>query len=103
MADTHGLVVRVSIGLGMLAGGIHEGFGAEQHGGDAAVFKGQYIVHTARHARASIADRRHHEVTAFGQFVDDGGLGEARIDEFGPMQSLGHAVLGAQARGDVFQ
>ncbi len=103
MPDTHGLVVRVSKGLGMVAGGIHEGLGAEQHSGDATIFKCQHIVHTARHARASIADRCHYEVTAFGQLVDDGGLGDARIDEFGPVQGLGHAILGSQSRGDVFQ
>jgi hypothetical protein len=75
--DTHSGIVRVAEGFGMRASRIHEGLRAQEHGRDAAIFESQNVVHTARHARASIPDSYDHEVTAFGQFVDDGRLGDA--------------------------
>jgi hypothetical protein len=103
MSNAHGLVSRVAERFGVVTGGIHEGLGAQEHRWDATIFKGQDVVHTARHARASIADRRNDEVAAFGQLIDDGGLRDARINELGSEQSLCHAVLGTQSPGDVFQ
>jgi hypothetical protein len=103
MPDAHGLIVRIAKRIGVVTGGIHERLSAQEHCWDATIFKGQDVVHTARHARASIADRRYDEVAAFGQLVDDSGLRDARINELGSEQSLCHAVLGTQSRGDVFQ
>jgi hypothetical protein len=49
MSDAHDLIVRVAKRFGVVAGGIHEGLGAEEHRWDAAIFEGQDIVHTARY------------------------------------------------------
>ena len=50
MSDTHGLIVWVSKRFGVVMGGIHEGFSAQEDRRDATIFKGQDVVHTARHA-----------------------------------------------------
>jgi hypothetical protein len=81
MPDAHGMVIRAPRSLGMLACGVHEGLGAEQDGWDAAIFERQDVVHTTRHARASVADGGDDKVAAVGQFVDQSRLGEARINE----------------------
>ena len=102
MADAHRLVVRGAEGLGVLAGGVHEGLSAQQDRGDAAIFEGQDVVHTARHAGASIADGGDYEVATLGQRIDVGGVGDARIDEFGPVHGLGQTVLCSEPRRDAF-
>ena len=76
MSDLDGLVVRIAKRCGMVTGGIHEGLSTQKNRWNATIFKGQDVVHTARHARASVADCGHHEVTALGQLVDDGGLSD---------------------------
>jgi hypothetical protein len=88
MSDLHGLVVSIAKGCGVVTSGVHEGLSAQENGGDAAIFKGQHVVHTARHAGASVANRRDDEVAALGQFIDDGRLCDARIDEFGVVHGL---------------
>lgn len=103
MPDGHGLVIRVAKRCSVVAGRIHEGRSAQENRGNAMLFKGQDVVHTARHARASVADCRHNEVAPFGQLVDDERLGDARIDEFGARHGLCHAILGAQPLGKVIQ
>lgn len=102
MADAHRLVVRGAEGLGVLAGGVHEGLSAQQDRGDAALFEGQDVVHTARHAGASVTDGGDHEVATLGQLIDDGGIGDARIDEFGPVHGVGQAVFGGEPRRHAF-
>jgi hypothetical protein len=101
MADAHRLIVGIAEGFGVVAGGIHEGFSTQQHSGDAAIFEGQDIVHTARYTGASVADGGDDEIATLGQFVDDGGVGNARIDEFGAMDGLGQAVFGGEPRRHV--
>jgi hypothetical protein len=103
MPDLHGLVIRIAKRRGVVTGGIHEGLSTQENGWDTTIFKGQDVVHTARHTRASVADRRDDEVAAFGQFVDEGGLGNARIDEFGAVHGLCHAIFDTQSLGDVGQ
>jgi hypothetical protein len=66
MSDTHGLVIGIAEDFGMLAGGIHEGLGAEEDGRDATVLEGQDVVHTARHTGASVADSGNDEIAALG-------------------------------------
>jgi len=77
MADTYRLIIGVPIGLSMVPGRIHERLGAEEDGGDATVFEGQHVVHTARHTGASVADGGDDEIAALGQLVDDGGISHA--------------------------
>jgi len=102
MADAHRLVVRGAEGLGVLAGGVHEGLSAQQDRGDAAIFESQDVVHTARHAGASVADGGDYEVATLGQLIDDSEIGDARINEFGAMDGLGQTVLCSEPRRDAF-
>jgi len=102
MADAHRLVVRAAEGLSVVAGGVHEGLGTQQHGGDAAILEGQDVVHTARHTGASVADGGDYEVATLGQRIDDGGIGDARINEFGLVHGLGQTVLCSEPRRDAF-
>jgi hypothetical protein len=103
MSTKRGLVIRVATRFGVVTGGIHEGLSAQENCWDATIFEGQDVVHTVRYARASVADRRHNEVTPFGQLVDNGRLSDARIDEFGAMHGLCHAIFSAQPLGNVVQ
>jgi hypothetical protein len=50
-----------------------------------------------------VTNSSHHEVGPFGQLIDDGRLRGARIDEFGAMHGLYHAICAAQSRGNVVQ
>jgi hypothetical protein len=88
MPDLHSLVIRIAKRCGMVTGGIHEGFSAQENRWDTTIFQGQDVVHTARHTRASISDRSDNKVAPFGQFVDDGWLRKARIDEFSMVHGL---------------
>jgi hypothetical protein len=88
MPDLHSLVIRIAKRCGMVTGGIHEGLSAQENRWDATIFQGQDVVHTARHTRASISDRSDNKVAPFGQFVDDGWLRKARIDEFSMVHGL---------------
>jgi hypothetical protein len=94
MSDLHRLVIRIAKRRGVVTGGVHEGLSAQENGWDPTIFKVQHVVHTARHTGASVADRRDDEVAAFGQFIDDGRLRDARIDELGTVHGLCHAVFG---------
>ena len=88
MSDRHGLVISIAKRGGMVTGGIHEGLSAQENRWDATIFQGQDVVHTARHTRASVADRSDNKVAPFGQLVDDGRLRKARIDEFSMVHGL---------------
>jgi hypothetical protein len=88
MSDLHSLVIRIANRCRVVTGGIHEGLSAQENSRDAAIFQGQDVVHTARHTRASVADRSDDKVAPFGQFVDDGRLRKARIDEFSMVHGL---------------
>jgi hypothetical protein len=66
MSDLRSLVIRVAKRCGMVTGGIHERLSAQENRWDATIFKGQHVVHTARHTRASVADRSDNEVASFG-------------------------------------
>jgi hypothetical protein len=88
MSDLHSLVIRIAKRCGMVTGGIHEGLSAQENRWDTTIFQGQDVVHTARHTRASISDRSDNKVAPFGQFVDDGWLRKARIDEFSMVHGL---------------
>ena len=77
MPDLHGLVIRIAKRCGMVTGGVHERLSAQKNRWDTTLFKSQHVVHTARHTRASVADRSNDEVAPFGQLVDDGWLGDA--------------------------
>jgi hypothetical protein len=88
MPDLHRLVIRIAKRCSMVTGGIHEGLGAQENRWDTTLFQGQDVVHTARHTRASISDRSDNKVAPFGQFVDDGWLRKARIDEFSMVHGL---------------
>jgi hypothetical protein len=88
MPDLHSLVIRIAKRCGMVTGGIHEGLSAQENRWDTTIFQGQDVVHTARHTRASISDRSDNKVAPFGQFVDDGWLRKARIDEFSMVHGL---------------
>jgi hypothetical protein len=101
MSDLHSLVIRAAKSFGMVTGRIHEGLSAQENRWDATIFKGQDVVHTARHARASVADGSHHEVAPLGHLLHDGWRRDTRIDEFGLMHGLCHAIFGAQSRGHV--
>ncbi len=101
MPDLHGLVIRSAERFSMVTGGVHEGFSAQENRWDSTLFKGQHVVHTARHTRASVADRGYDEVASFGQLVDDGWLGDARINEFSVVHGLYHAIFCTQSLGDV--
>ena len=103
MSDLDGLVIRTAKRCGMVTGGIHEGLSTQKNRWNATIFKDQDVVHTARHARASVTDRRHNEVAPLGQLVDNGWCRDARIDKFGVIHGLGHAIFGAQALGDVVE
>src|SRR6266850_3982427 len=103
MSDLHSLVTRIAKRCGVITGGIHAGFSAQANRWDATIFKGQHVVHTARHTRASVSDCSDNKVAPFGQFVDDGRLRKARIDEFSMVHGLCHAIFGTQSLGDMGQ
>ena len=88
MPDLHSLVIRIAKRCRVVTGGIHEGLSAQENRWDTTIFQGQDVVHTARHTRASIPDRSDNKVAPFGQFVDDGWLRKARIDEFRMVHGL---------------
>ena len=58
-------------GLGVDQRRVQERSGAYDHCGNAAVLQAHSIVQTARGARPSIGDGRHHEVAPIGQGVDN--------------------------------
>jgi hypothetical protein len=69
MLHRHDTGLRESVSYGVLGGGIHEDFRTQGDSGNTTIFKFDSIVHTARHAGASIPNGDHNKLATAGQFL----------------------------------
>ena len=80
-------------GLGVDQRRVYERSGAYHHRGNAAVLQAHGIVQTARGARPSIGDGRHHEVAPIGQDVDNILGGGPGVDKLVQNHRVSHLEL----------